>query len=87
MRAWGRVLLGGVLLFCASIVLVLSQSRTSWIALAVLGIIFLYVSEFSKRQRIVFTLALGSMAILSYLFLDIVRLRDDLTLTDTIGFF
>lgn len=87
LRAWGRVLLGGALLLCTSIVLVLSQSRTSWIALVVLGLIFLYVSAFSKRQRILFTLALGLMAILSYLFLDIVRLRVDLTLRDTIGFF
>ena len=86
-RAWSRVLLLVVLLFCTSVVLVLSQSRTSWMALAVLGTIFLYVSEFSNRQRIVFTLALGLMAILSYLFLDIIRLRVDLTLRDTIGFF
>ncbi len=86
-RTWSRALFGVTLFFCASIVLVLSQSRTSWMALAVLVITFLYVSGFSKRQRIVFTLVVVLMAILSYFLLDVLRLRVDLTLRDVIGFF
>jgi O-antigen ligase len=86
-RTWKRVLLGGALLICTSIVVVLSQSRTSWIALVVLVIASLCVLDFSKKQRILFTLIVVLLVIVNYLVIDIIHFRVNNTITDAIGFF